>query len=107
MEFIEEGIKKKVPLLYAHSVISKDAKSLFDDIIRKYFTNCNPNSALPWLLEGRLENDMPYRIQITGASFLLTPNVKLSYHSFEKISPEDLILEVDYRRYDLKQDDVR
>ena len=103
-EMIFDGIKKNSPLFSAYSTKQVDAKPFFDEIIRNFFSNCNPHASLPWLFEGQLENDTIYRIQITGASFPLASNVKLSYYSSEKLPPEDLILEINNQKYDLQQD---
>ena len=101
-----EGIKKKGDaLFFAYVHQKKEAKSFFDEIIDNYFTNVNPRAELPLTLDGRLEHDATFRFQIIEASFPLPPNVKLSYYSPQKITAEDLILEVKYRKYDLEQDD--
>jgi two-component sensor histidine kinase len=103
-EMIFDGLKKKSPLFSAYSTTQTDAKPFFDEIIRNFFSNCNPLASLPWLLEGQLENETIYRIQITDASFHLAPNVKLCYYSSEKLPPKDLLLEINDRKYDLQQD---
>ena len=104
-EMIFDGIKKKSPLFTGYSSNQIAAKPFFEALIRNYFTNCNPRAPLPWLLEGQLANDTTYRVQMTGASFPLPPNVKLSYHNSEKLPAEALALEVNERKYELQQDD--
>ena len=103
---INEGIMKKDAYLsFVYTFQQKEAKSFFDEIIGNYFTNVNFHAELPWLLEGVLEHDATYRIQVSDASFTLPPNVKLSYYSPIKLTAEDLILEVNYHTYNLQQDD--
>ena len=106
LENISDGIMKKgAPMSFAHAHQQKDAKSFFEEIICNYFTHVNPLAELPWLLDGEMEDDVTYRIQIIGAPFQLTPNVKLSYYSPKRLNSKDLILEINHRTYDLQQDD--
>ena len=104
-EMIFDGIRKKSPLFTGYSSRQTAAKPFFEAVIHNYFTNCNPCAPLPWLLEGPLANDTTYRVQMTGASFPLAPNVKIRHLTSEKLTADDLVLEVNERKYELQQED--
>ena len=105
-EMIFEGIKKKnTGVFIAYSKINEDGKPFYEKFIRNAFANCNPRTTFPGLAEEREVNDTIYRIQVTDASFPLIPNLKLSFYSERKLTSDELILEVNYRKYALKQED--
>ena len=101
---IEDGIRSENNFRQK-TTVRIDPKLMFDDMIRKYFANCEPGAALPQYIKGDSENNDIYSIQITKASFALAPNVKLSFHASEKLALKDLFLEINSQKYDLQQDD--
>ncbi len=102
LDMVVHGIRRWSGL-HGKTVPNPPAKIFLNTIVLNYFAVYDPHQLLKDK-EGYLEEDnSTYCIKLIGASFPLSPNVKLSYYTPTKLTENQLSLEVEGKRYKLKQ----